>query len=68
MFFASNDGSALGLSGINHNNQVSKINLKDVDRAMVLPGSDGVVNVNITKVSVVLPKHLLLRRRIFMSA
>ncbi|KAF8201169.1 hypothetical protein K438DRAFT_1905738 [Mycena galopus ATCC 62051] len=30
VFFASNDGGALGMSDINHNNQVSSINLKDV--------------------------------------
>ncbi|KAK7052266.1 SGL domain-containing protein [Favolaschia claudopus] len=30
VFFASNDGGALGMSDIDHNNKVGKINLKDV--------------------------------------
>ena len=29
VFFASNDGGALGMSDIDHNSQVSKISLKD---------------------------------------
>ena len=43
VFFASNDGGALGFSDINHNNQVSKINLGDVKANNL---------VNYTKVSV----------------
>jgi gluconolactonase len=30
VFFASNDGGPLGMSDIDHNNQVGRINLKDV--------------------------------------
>ena len=49
--FASNDGGALGMSGINQTNQVSKISLKDVEVAIQTSGSTtSPVNVNFTKV------------------
>lgn len=44
VFFASNDGGPLGMSDLNHNNRVSKINLGDVH-------GDGTVNVPVTHVS-----------------
>ena len=44
VFFASNDGGPLGMSDLNHNNRVSKINLGDVQ-------GDGTVNVPVTHVS-----------------
>lgn len=49
--FASNDGGALGMSDINHNNQVAKISLKEVQAAIQKAGP-GVhpVNVTVTKV------------------
>ncbi|KAF9463466.1 calcium-dependent phosphotriesterase [Collybia nuda] len=34
VFFASNDGGALGMSDLNHNSVVSKISMKDVDAAI----------------------------------
>ena len=46
VFFASSDGGPLGFSDLNHNNQVSKINLKDVKASNL---------VNYTKVSVECP-------------
>ena len=51
IFFASQDGGALGFSDIDHNNQVSKINLGEVARAIKATGP-GVapVNVSVTKV------------------
>ncbi|KAF8506396.1 calcium-dependent phosphotriesterase [Hysterangium stoloniferum] len=45
VFFASNDGGKLGMSDLNHNNQVSFINLKDVK------GSDP-QNITFTKVPI----------------
>ena len=54
VFFASNDGGPLGMSDLNHNNQVSKINLKEVAAAIqkVSHQTDevGAVNVTVTKV------------------
>lgn len=58
MFFASNGGGPLGMSDIDHNNQVSKISLKEVEQAIAASGSSGDVNVNITKVSL-LPMHAI---------
>ncbi|KAF8505201.1 D-lactonohydrolase-like protein [Hysterangium stoloniferum] len=45
IFFASNDGGALGMSDLNHNNQVSFINLKDVK-------GSGPQNITFTKVPI----------------
>lgn len=39
VFFASNDGGALGFSDIDHNNQVSKISLNEVTAAIKTSGS-----------------------------
>ncbi|KAH9896458.1 D-lactonohydrolase-like protein [Cubamyces lactineus] len=48
--FASNDGGALGMSDIDHNNQVSKISLKEVEAAIAKAGrSHAPVNVSVTK-------------------
>lgn len=49
--FASNDGGALGMSDIDHNNQVSKISLKEVAAAIKAAGhGTAAVNVSVTKV------------------
>ena len=51
VFFASNDGGALGMSDIDHNNQVSMISLKEVAAAIKASGRDVTpVNVTVTKV------------------
>ncbi|OCH91753.1 D-lactonohydrolase-like protein, partial [Obba rivulosa] len=50
VFFASNDGGALGMSDLNHNNQVSKISLTEVAQALQGSGSNtSAVNVTVTK-------------------
>lgn len=51
VFFASNDGGALGNSDINHNNQVGKISMKAVEAALQgLKGGTGTpVNVPVTE-------------------
>lgn len=49
VFFASNDGGPLGMSDLNHNSVVGKINLTDVDNA--LAANNSVVNVPVTFVS-----------------
>ncbi|EMD32368.1 hypothetical protein CERSUDRAFT_108812 [Gelatoporia subvermispora B] len=50
VFFASNDGGPLGMSDLNHNNQVSKISLKEVESALQASGSSTApVNVTVTK-------------------
>ncbi|KAI0643990.1 D-lactonohydrolase-like protein [Trametes meyenii] len=50
VFFASNDGGALGRSDIDHNNQVSKISLRDVQAAIKAAGQGiAAVNVSVTK-------------------
>jgi gluconolactonase len=54
IFFVSNDGGPLGMSDINNNNQISKISLAQVEQAIAGGGS---VNVNITKVIVVICLH-----------
>lgn len=54
VFFASNDGGPLGMSDLNHNNQVGKISMKDVDAAFasVKPGNLGApLKVPVTEVS-----------------
>jgi gluconolactonase len=57
VFFASNDGGALGMSDIDHNNTVGRISLKDVTTA--LHGSNGAaVNVPVTEVSVLVRLNL----------
>ena len=49
--FVSNDGGPLGMSDINHNNQVNKISLKDVTQAIQASASNtSAVNVTFTKV------------------
>ncbi|KAI0748901.1 D-lactonohydrolase-like protein [Fomes fomentarius] len=51
VFFASNDGGMLGMSDIDHNNQVAKISLKDVAAAIRASGRDiAPVNVTVTKI------------------
>lgn len=51
VFFASQDGGALGFSDINHNNQVSKISLSEVAAAISASGPGiAPVNVSVTKV------------------
>ncbi|KAI0635348.1 D-lactonohydrolase-like protein [Trametes polyzona] len=51
VFFASNDGGALGGSDIDHNNQVSSISLKEVAAAIKAAGwGPKAVNVSVTKV------------------
>ena len=51
VFFASNDGGPLGMSDIDHNNQVSKISLTEVTKAISAAGPGlGPVNVTVTKV------------------
>ena len=51
VFFASNDGGALGMSDIDHNNQVSSISLKEVGEAIQkVGGGTAAVNVTVTKV------------------
>ncbi|RDB26751.1 Gluconolactonase [Hypsizygus marmoreus] len=46
VFFASNDGGALGMSDLNHNNVIGKISLNDVDGAFAANNSP--VNVPVT--------------------
>ena len=51
VFFVSNDGGALGMSDIDHNNQVSVISLKEVAAAIKASGRNVTpVNVTVTKV------------------
>ena len=51
VFFASQDGGALGFSDIDHNNRVSKINLGEVAQAIQKAGPGAPpVNVTVTKV------------------
>ncbi|KAI0746266.1 D-lactonohydrolase-like protein [Daedaleopsis nitida] len=51
VFFSSNDGGALGMSDIDHNNQVSKISLREVAAAISASGADAApVNVTVTKI------------------
>ncbi|TFK91302.1 D-lactonohydrolase-like protein [Polyporus arcularius HHB13444] len=57
VFFASNDGGALGMSDIDHNNQVSKINLQDVAAAIKASGP-GVAPVNVTATKIDLPEAI----------
>ncbi|KAI8973090.1 D-lactonohydrolase-like protein [Trametes punicea] len=54
VFFASNDGGALGMSDINHNNQVSKISLKAVAAAINAAGR-GIAPVNVSVTKLALP-------------
>ncbi|CAL1710465.1 unnamed protein product [Somion occarium] len=49
VFFASNDGGPLGMSDIDHNNQVSKVSLKDVSAAIARVSGHADVNVTVTK-------------------
>ncbi|KAI9057698.1 D-lactonohydrolase-like protein [Trametes sanguinea] len=57
VFFASNDGGALGMSDINHNNQVSKISLKEVAAAIKAAGR-GIAPVNVTVTKLDLPEAI----------
>ncbi|KAF5366339.1 hypothetical protein D9757_012924 [Collybiopsis confluens] len=50
IFFASNAGGLLGRSGIDQNNQVSRISMKVVDEAMRLAGRGKDVNVTYDKI------------------
>ena len=51
--FVSNDGGPLGMSDIDHNNQVNLINLKDVEKAIQASGSQtSPLNVTFTKVHI----------------
>ncbi|KAI0710560.1 D-lactonohydrolase-like protein [Earliella scabrosa] len=51
VFFSSNDGGALGMSDIDHNNQVAKISLKEVATAIRASGQGiAPVNVTVTKI------------------
>jgi len=50
VFFASNDGGPLGMSDIDHNNQVAKISLQEVFQAFQSASSNtSAVNVTVTK-------------------
>lgn len=53
VFFASNDGGALGNSDLTHNNQVGKISMQAVETALqdLKAGSGTAVNVSVTEVS-----------------
>jgi gluconolactonase len=51
VFFASNDGGPLGLSGINQNNAIFRLNLTEAER-MLGSGGNQTVNVPITQVKV----------------
>ncbi|KAJ7498477.1 calcium-dependent phosphotriesterase [Mycena latifolia] len=53
VWFASNGGGALSRSGLNANNQVAKISLKEVDAAIL---KNGTSNVNVTHYKVDLPE------------
>jgi hypothetical protein len=51
VFFASNDGGPLGLSGINQNNGIFKLNLTEAERMLgSAQGGNQTVNVPITQV------------------
>jgi gluconolactonase len=52
LFFASNDGGPLGMSGLNENNKVGKISLAKVEAALTSAGAsrNGSVNVPVTEV------------------
>lgn len=54
VFFASNAGGALGQSDLEHNNQVAKISMADVETALnaavAAEGSNATVNISVTKV------------------
>lgn len=50
IFFASNDGGALGMSDLDHNNQVSKISLKEAQEAISKTSGTRDVNITVTKV------------------
>ncbi|EIN05441.1 calcium-dependent phosphotriesterase [Punctularia strigosozonata HHB-11173 SS5] len=49
IFFASNDGGALGMSDLNHNSQYSKINLTEAEAALDAGAEE--VNVTFTKMT-----------------
>ncbi|KAG6884537.1 hypothetical protein C0993_010293 [Termitomyces sp. T159_Od127] len=49
VFFASNDGGPLGMSDLNHNSVVGKLNLTEVDIAFA--ANNSVINVPVTFVS-----------------
>ncbi|KAI0789017.1 D-lactonohydrolase-like protein [Irpex lacteus] len=55
VFFASNDGGPLGFSDIDHNNQVSKINLNEVASA-IKNASDSTSALNVTVTPLDLPE------------
>lgn len=58
VFFASNDGGALGNSDLEHNNVIGKISLKAVETALKANGADGAaVNVPVTEVSIIICVH-----------
>ncbi|KAI0072711.1 calcium-dependent phosphotriesterase [Panus rudis PR-1116 ss-1] len=54
--FASNDGGALGMSDLEHNNQVGKISLKEVAEAIKNSDSHGVAPVNVSVTKLDLPE------------
>lgn len=51
LFFGSNNGGYLGFSDWDHNNQVGKISLKEVESAVQNAGDGAAVNVSVTKVN-----------------
>lgn len=50
VFFASNDGGALGMSGLDKNNQIGTISLKDAEKALQKVKGGGAVNVPVQEV------------------
>ncbi|KAI0084603.1 D-lactonohydrolase-like protein [Irpex rosettiformis] len=54
VFFASNDGGPLGFSDIDHNNQVSKVSLNEVDVA-IKNARDATSALNVTVTALALP-------------
>lgn len=50
LFFASNDGGPLGMSDLDHNNEVSKISMAEVEAALARKSSSP-INVTLTPVS-----------------
>ena len=50
IFFASNDGGPLGMSDLDHNNQVGKISLKEAQEAISKVSGIQAVNITVTKV------------------
>ncbi len=59
LFFASNDGGPLGMSDLDHNNEVSKISMAEVEAALARKSSSP-INVTVTPVSIHYSAKLLL--------